>query len=62
MAPGQVVTSIPASSFGADKLGEAVEDYDVLVCGGTLGIFIAAALCHKGLRVGIIEKNLLQGV
>lgn len=62
VAPEQLVMSIPASSFGADELGETMEDYDVLVCGGTLGIFIAAALCHKGLRVGIIEKNLLQGV
>lgn len=39
-----------------------VDKFDVLVCGGTLGIFIATALSLKGLRVGVVERNLLKGV
>ncbi|PKA57920.1 hypothetical protein AXF42_Ash012459 [Apostasia shenzhenica] len=35
--------------------------FDVVVCGGTLGIFIATSLVSKGLRVGIVERNLLKG-
>ncbi|RVW97406.1 hypothetical protein CK203_026321 [Vitis vinifera] len=31
------------------------------VCGGTLGIFIATALSSKGLRVGVVERNILKG-
>ncbi|KAL6862435.1 hypothetical protein ACP4OV_016776 [Aristida adscensionis] len=37
------------------------EIFDVLVCGGTLGIFIATALSSKGLRVGIVERNIIKG-
>ena len=36
-------------------------DYDVAVCGGTLGIFIALALQIKGLNVAVIEAGKLQG-
>ncbi|KAH7431156.1 hypothetical protein KP509_08G032900 [Ceratopteris richardii] len=35
--------------------------YDVIVCGGTLGIFVAAALSLKGFDVAVIEKGKLQG-
>ncbi|KAA3459183.1 Lycopene cyclase-type, FAD-binding protein [Gossypium australe] len=34
---------------------------DVVVCGGTLGIFIATALIAKGLKVCIVERNILKG-
>ncbi len=36
-------------------------DYDVVVCGGTLGIFAALALQLKGRRVCVIEGGRLQG-
>jgi lycopene cyclase CruP len=36
-------------------------DFDVLVCGGTLGIFIGAALAKLGWRVALLEKGKLQG-
>lgn len=60
--PQQVVTSIRGmfSHSGAD--GKAIDTFDVLVCGGTLGIFIATALSFKGLRVGVVERNILKGV
>ena len=42
-----------------EKLGN--KDFDVIVCGGTLGIFIAAALQKRGWKVAIIEQGLLRG-
>lgn len=36
-------------------------DYDVVVCGGTLGIFIAHSLQLKGLKVAVVEAGKLQG-
>lgn len=36
-------------------------DFDVVVCGGTLGIFIACALQRRGWRVVVIEQGILQG-
>ena len=36
--------------------------YDVVVCGGTLGIFLAAALAvSRGLRVAVVERGTLRG-
>jgi len=36
-------------------------DYDVVVCGGTLGIFFATALLVKGHKVAVIEAGKLRG-
>ena len=36
-------------------------DYDVVVCGGTLGIFFATALLLKGHRVAVLESGKLRG-
>lgn len=35
--------------------------FDVVVCGGTLGIFLAAALQLAGLRVAVVERGPLRG-
>ena len=35
--------------------------YDAVVCGGTLGIFLACALQQKGFRVAVVERGRLQG-
>ncbi|KAF6159123.1 hypothetical protein GIB67_032740 [Kingdonia uniflora] len=59
--PRDVVSSSPGSFRLSDFADKDIETFDVLVCGGTLGIFVATALSVKGLRVGIVEKNLLQG-
>lgn len=37
------------------------KDYDVIVCGGTLGIFIAMSLQLRGLKVCVVEGGTLQG-
>lgn len=36
-------------------------DFDVIICGGTLGIFLATSLQQQGYQVAIIEKGILQG-
>ncbi|KAM7276282.1 hypothetical protein ACFE04_018148 [Oxalis oulophora] len=57
----QVVSNLPGV-FSRSELGDKkVDTFDVVVCGGTLGIFIATALSSRGLRVGIVERNILKG-
>lgn len=58
----EVVSSFPGSYSQLNLESEAANKFDVIVCGGTLGIFIATALSLKGLKVGIVERNLLKGV
>jgi lycopene cyclase CruP len=36
-------------------------DFDVLISGGTLGIFLGAALQKRGWRVGLLERGILRG-
>eukprot|EP00268_Persea_americana_P027018 TRINITY_DN26543_c0_g2_i11.p1 TRINITY_DN26543_c0_g2~~TRINITY_DN26543_c0_g2_i11.p1 ORF type:complete len:591 (+),score=101.73 TRINITY_DN26543_c0_g2_i11:118-1890(+) len=57
----EVVSSFPGSYSQLNLESEAANKFDVIVCGGTLGIFIATALSLKGLKVGIVERNLLKG-
>ncbi|KAJ0880506.1 putative lycopene beta-cyclase [Helianthus annuus] len=59
--PRQVVTNTPGLFSQSDMANKEVDKFDVLVCGGTLGIFVATALSLKGLRVGVVERNLLKG-
>ncbi|XP_050381550.1 uncharacterized protein LOC126798585 isoform X2 [Argentina anserina] len=59
--PKEVVSNFPGLLGNSDLAEKVVDTFDVLICGGTLGIFVATALCAKGLRVGVIERNVLQG-
>jgi lycopene cyclase CruP len=36
-------------------------DWDVVICGGTLGILMGAALAQRGWRVAILERGQLRG-
>jgi lycopene cyclase CruP len=36
-------------------------DWDIVICGGTLGILIASALQRRGWRVALIERGILRG-
>ena len=36
-------------------------DWDVIICGGTLGILIGCALVSRGLKVALIERGILRG-
>ncbi|MBN3950799.1 MAG: FAD-binding oxidoreductase [Nostoc sp. NMS7] len=38
-----------------------IADFDVIICGGTLGILIGCALAVKGLRVALLELLILRG-
>lgn len=58
----QVVSSDAGLFSQSDLSDKEVDKYDVIVCGGTLGIFVATALSFKGLRVAIVERNILKGV
>jgi lycopene cyclase CruP len=36
-------------------------DWDVVICGGTLGIMVGAALAQQGWRVALVERGILRG-
>lgn len=36
-------------------------DWDVVICGGTLGIVLGAMLAQQGWRVALLERGILQG-
>uniref|UniRef100_A0A7N0TBK4 Lycopene beta-cyclase n=1 Tax=Kalanchoe fedtschenkoi TaxID=63787 RepID=A0A7N0TBK4_KALFE len=59
--PKQVVFDYHGLSKNFETTSLEVDMFDVLVCGGTLGIFIATALTLKGLRVAVVERNQLKG-
>eukprot|EP00741_Cyanophora_paradoxa_P022321 tig00021441_g21550.t1 len=44
----------------SERIGREIE-FDVAICGGTLGVFLGAALASKGYRVAIIERGELRG-
>lgn len=48
-------------AFSADEDGNLTPDYDVIICGGTLGIFLASALQRSGLKVAVIERGVIAG-
>lgn len=43
----------------AEPLGNI--DWDVVICGGTLGILVGAVLAQRGFRVALLEKGILKG-
>lgn len=55
------ITTAPASVIteSSESLGET--DWDVVICGGTLGILLGAALAQSGWRVALLEKGILRG-
>ncbi|XP_020582580.1 uncharacterized protein LOC110026117 isoform X2 [Phalaenopsis equestris] len=58
----KVISRISGPSFGSEvDKNNSKCIFHVIVCGGTLGIFIATALVSRGLHVGIVERNQLKG-
>ena len=54
-------TKPPATPAVTEQKGKLLQsgskpDFDVAICGGTLGIFVGAALARKGWRVAVIEQ------
>lgn len=60
---GQLTTKevIHQSQFSIDSDSTVEADWDVLICGGTLGIFLGAALAKQGWRVALLERGILRG-
>lgn len=54
--PAQVPTVVQESP---DRLGAV--DWDVVICGGTLGVMIGTTLALRGWRVLILERGILKG-
>ncbi|VVB07431.1 unnamed protein product [Arabis nemorensis] len=57
----QIVSRISGTSPEYGVGDNLVGTFDIAVCGGTLGIFLATALCAKGLRVAVVERNAIKG-
>ncbi|KAF8071129.1 sirt2 [Scenedesmus sp. PABB004] len=57
-APRQSVARASAAGAGA---GAGPCSYDAVVAGGTLGVFVAAALAARGWRVAVVERGPLAG-
>ena len=55
---GQLEVSTVVESR-TDDLGTV--EWDVVICGGTLGILLGAALVQRGWRVALIERGILRG-
>ncbi len=49
----------PVVMEDSDFLGST--DWDVVICGGTLGILLGTVLAHQGWQVAILERGKLQG-
>jgi lycopene cyclase CruP len=54
------ISAVPAVVYESSEKIDAL-DWDVVVAGGTLGIFIAATLVRRGWRVALIERGMLRG-
>ncbi|MGJ3247457.1 MAG: FAD-dependent oxidoreductase [Elainellaceae cyanobacterium] len=52
--------SVPQVVDNAKEPLDAI-DWDVVICGGTLGILLGSALVRQGWRVAILEKGSLRG-
>ncbi len=50
--------------IATDRVADAAQfppEWDVVICGGTLGIFLGAALAQRGWRVALLERGVLRG-
>lgn len=54
--PAQIPTVVQDST---ERLGTM--DWDVVICGGTLGVMIGTTLALRGWRVLILERGILKG-
>ncbi|KAF6255437.1 hypothetical protein COO60DRAFT_211816 [Scenedesmus sp. NREL 46B-D3] len=59
-APAAASTTTTSSSSSSSNVS-VQPDFDVVMCGGVLGIVIALALQQQGFRVAVVEKRLVEG-
>ena len=60
-AASGTITKPPDVVFEEPNAPAEVADYDVIVCGGNIGILLATALVVRGLRVAVLEAGMLRG-
>ncbi|MBT9312520.1 NAD(P)/FAD-dependent oxidoreductase [Leptothoe kymatousa] len=53
--------TVVESQSTALVVDEATDVYDVVICGGTLGILLAASLAKQGWKVALLERGVLKG-
>ncbi len=58
---GKALSQAPTFVRETDVPLPSAPEYDVIVAGGTLGIFMATALQRKGFRVCVVERGPLKG-
>jgi lycopene cyclase CruP len=60
---GQLIPKHVIHSQGSSPDPQHFEevDWDVLICGGTLGIFLGTVLVKQGWRVALLERGILRG-
>ncbi|XHX80774.1 MAG: NAD(P)/FAD-dependent oxidoreductase [Stenomitos frigidus ULC029] len=51
----------PVPTVVEESLDAIAVEWDVVVCGGTLGILLGAALAQRGWRVALLERGSLRG-
>jgi len=54
--PGETTTGFDDAAAADDA-----DAFDVVVCGGTLGILVATALQRRGVKVAVVERGPLRG-
>lgn len=59
----QAYCNAPSSAPSAIRPSspEAEPEFDVVICGGTLGVLLAAGLQARGVRVALLEAGVLRG-
>lgn len=55
-----VTSTVPSTTSSSTNTSSTCL-YDVVVAGGTLGIFVATALACQGFHVAVIERGVLAG-
>ena len=54
-------SSVPSVVSTSQYALDANPEFDVIICGGTLGIFLATALQLAGVKVAVVERGKLKG-
>ncbi len=58
---GKNTTPVPQVISHSQEMLTGDFDYDVVICGGTLGILLAAALVKRSVKVALLERGVLRG-
>uniref|UniRef100_A0A383W650 Uncharacterized protein n=1 Tax=Tetradesmus obliquus TaxID=3088 RepID=A0A383W650_TETOB len=58
-AAAEMAAAAAAASSSSSSVVQP--DFDVVMCGGVLGIVVALALQRQGFRVAVVEKRLVEG-